>query len=389
MSQSAFLSGVETGSLLSDSVRMKYFLMMLMAGRVAVAAAEQPALPTGHETRRIDGWTVRVDDRLLKGEFAEDGARALRLLESRLVAISFVVPPAALAKLRGVIVQLDAVHGDLVPMQYHPDAGWLREHGYSESLAKCVHIPTVADFLEPRGVHGQPWVVLHELAHAYHDQVLGFDDGRVVAAWWKFRDSGKYRKVLTVSGDQHEHYALTDEKEFFAEMTEAYFGSNDFFPFVAGELKEAEPDVFRLLGELWGSAVEGTAATAPETPQKEDLAFFEKKYGTTIDGVKPLEEYDDPDQFYAAIGEALGIPAAARAAAAAKFGWKDGDGREVRTMVKGGPVAGQREGCWDVMIFRWSRDPKSGQPDRASMEQRLVQISYDGRIRFPEVGGKK
>jgi hypothetical protein len=232
-------------------------------------------------------------------------------------------------------------------------------------------------------------VVLHELAHAYHDQVLGFDDERVAAAWRKFRDSGKYKNVLTVSGDRHEHYALTDEKEFFAEMTEAYFGSNDFFPFVAGELKEAEPDVFGLLGELWGSAAGGAAATAPETPQKEDLAFFEKKYGTTIDGVKHMEEYDDPDQFYAAIGEALGIPETARAAAAAKFGWKEGDGREVRLMVKGGPVAGQREGCWDVMVFRWSRDPKTGQPDRASMEQRLVQISYDGRIRFPEVGGKK
>ena len=383
------MSGVEAGWLLADLVRMKYVLMMLMAGRMALAAAEQPALPTGHETRKVDGWTVRVDDRLLKGDYAEDGARALRLLESRLVAISFVVPPAALAKLRGVIVQLDAVHGDLVPMQYHPDAGWLREHGFSESLAKCVHIPAAADFLEPRGVHGQPWVVLHELAHAYHDQVLGFDDERVAAAWRKFRDSGKYKNVLTVSGDRHEHYALTDEKEFFAEMTEAYFGSNDFFPFVAGELKEAEPDVFGLLGELWGSAAGGTAATAPETPQKEDLAFFEKKYGTTIDGVKHMEEYDDPDQFYAAIGEALGIPETARAAAAAKFGWKEGDGREVRLMVKGGPVAGQREGCWDVMIFRWSRDPKTGQPDRASMEQCLVQISYDGRIRFPEVGGKK
>jgi len=29
--------------------------------------------------------------------------------------------------------------------------------------------------------------------------------------------------------------------EFFAEMTEAYFGSNDFYPFVIGELKQAKP----------------------------------------------------------------------------------------------------------------------------------------------------
>ena len=49
-----------------------------------------------------------------------------------------------------------------------------------------------------------------------------------------------------------EHYGLTDEKEFFAEMTECYFGSNDFYPFVTGELKQAEPEIFALLADIWG-----------------------------------------------------------------------------------------------------------------------------------------
>jgi hypothetical protein len=67
-------------------------------------------------------------------------------------------------------------------MQYHPDARWLKEHGYSEQLTKCVHIPEVADFLKPEGIHSQPWVVLRELAHGFHDQMIGFDDPRVTAA---------------------------------------------------------------------------------------------------------------------------------------------------------------------------------------------------------------
>jgi hypothetical protein len=41
--------------------------------------------------------------------------------------------------------------------------------------------------------------------------------------------------------------------EFFAEMTEAYFGVNDFFPFNRAELKEAEPDIYALLADVWGS----------------------------------------------------------------------------------------------------------------------------------------
>lgn len=67
-----------------------------------------------------------------------------------------------------------------------------------------------------------------------------------------WRNSGKYKSVLTASGRKGGHYAMTDQKEFFAEMSEAYFGSNDFYPFVAGELKQAEPELFALLVEIWG-----------------------------------------------------------------------------------------------------------------------------------------
>ena len=98
----------------------------------------------------------------------------------------------------------------------------------------------------------QPWSILHELAHAYHDQVLGFDEPRLVAAWQQFRASGNYTSVLTSYGAMREHYGINNAKEFFAEMTESYFGSNDFFPFVAGELKQAEPGIFALLAAIWG-----------------------------------------------------------------------------------------------------------------------------------------
>ena len=225
-------------------------ILTLIAARAI--AVEPPPLPTAHTTRQIEGWTVRVDDRLLKGEAAAQGERALKLLNARLVAITIVVPEPALAKLRAVTIQLDFDHGKLRAMQYHPSADWLKENGYSESLAKCVHIPCAEDFLSPFENHRMPWVVLHELAHAFHDQTIGFDEPRVRAAWEKFRDSGKYASDLTSPGHLRAHYGLTDQKEFFAEMTESYFGSNDFYPFVAGELKQAEPEIFHLLAEIWG-----------------------------------------------------------------------------------------------------------------------------------------
>ena len=225
------------------------FLCILSAYAVA---AESRVLPTAHTARDIEGWQVRVDDRLLHGDGAAVGGRALKLLTARLVAITIVVPEKSLAKLRAIPIELDLDYGDLKAMQYHPDAGWLKEHGYSETLAKCAHIPDAEGFLSPFENHRMPWVVLHELAHGFHDQTIGFEDPRVIAVWKKFCDSGKYKSVLTSPGHMREHYGLTNQKEFFAEMTEAYFGSNDFYPFVAGELKQAEPEIFALLEEIWG-----------------------------------------------------------------------------------------------------------------------------------------
>ncbi|HEX8910923.1 MAG TPA: hypothetical protein VF796_01090 [Humisphaera sp.] len=211
-----------------------------------------PPLPTSHTTKQIEGWTVRVDDRLLNGDGAALGERAVKLLTARLVAIEATVPEKPLAKLRGFTIQLDLTHGALRSMQYHPSAGWLVGNGYSKDLARCVHIPSVHDFLSPFENHRQPSAVLHELAHAYHDQVLGFEEPRVVAAYKAFKESGKYKSVLTSPGPMREHYALTNEKEFFAEMTESYLATNDFYPFNAGELKQAEPELFKLMAEIWG-----------------------------------------------------------------------------------------------------------------------------------------
>ena len=232
---------------------MKSILIPFLALWSSTAfAGEKLALPTAYTNHEIEGWKVRIDDRLLKDEGAALGKRALRLLTAKLVDITSVVPEKALSKLQNVTIELDLDYGGLTPMQYHNDASWLKDHGYNENLARCVHIPVAQDFLSTFDIRRMPWVILHELSHAYHDQVLGYEEPRIKAAWKNFCDSGKYKSVLTSMGYTHEHYGLTNQMEFFAEMTESYFGSNDFYPFVAGELKQAEPEIFALMEEIWG-----------------------------------------------------------------------------------------------------------------------------------------
>ena len=163
-----------------------------------------------------------------------------------------MVPADKVKRLQLVPIYLDLNNGKLAQCQYHPGAGWLIENGYDPAMAKAVHIPSAEKFVSPLFEYEQPLAVLHELSHAYHDQVLGFDESRIKQAWKHFVDSGKYKSVLHINGRQREHYALTNQMEFFAEMTETYFGMNDFYPFNSAELQRDEPEIYKLLQDVWG-----------------------------------------------------------------------------------------------------------------------------------------
>src|SRR5262245_50153456 len=107
-----------------------------VAPLVVDPAAAEPPKPASRTVKPIEGWTVRVDDRLLAGPDADLGTRALRFLEAKLSDIKAVVPADKVKKLQAVPIVLDLTHGNLGPMQYHPSAGWLKEPGYAEELAK-------------------------------------------------------------------------------------------------------------------------------------------------------------------------------------------------------------------------------------------------------------
>jgi hypothetical protein len=226
--------------------------VILCCSNHAFCAEGLPPQPTEHTLRQVEGWTVHVDNRLLDGPDHELGERAMKMLAHRLYQITLVLAPEKVERLRQVHVYLDRTCGGLDRAQYHPSAEWLSQHGYDKAMARCVHIPSAAGFVSQRFQYDQPWAVMHELAHAYHDQVLGFDDPEIKAAWRHFVDGGKYKAVLHINGRHVLHYALTNEREFFAEMTESYLGMNDFYPFNSAELRRDEPEIFKLLEKIWG-----------------------------------------------------------------------------------------------------------------------------------------
>jgi hypothetical protein len=228
-------------------------LILLPALALAACASApdvtaQPIPTSQYEIRTLEGWTVHVNRRLLREDSAV-GPEALKLLAAKLHEIVRVVPEKPCAELRKVPLWLGVDDGPNDRAQYHPSPDWLRKHGFNPDKAKAVEIGNAARFLKT--AIDQPSMVLHELAHAYHDRVLRFDHPEIRKAYDNAKAEGRYDSVLRITGVKERHYALTDPMEYFAEGTEAFLGTNDFYPFVRAELRQHDPKLFHLLEEIW------------------------------------------------------------------------------------------------------------------------------------------
>lgn len=234
------------------------FLGLLWAARAPATAGEDPAAKTTFEAtdqydlRQIDGWKVYLNRRFERDE-PELCRDVLTLLEHQLYQIRRMVPAAAVEKLQQIAVWIELAEPHHPCMCYHPDPGWLRGHDMNPEKARCIEIANARNFLT--WTKQQPWMVFHELAHGYHHQSLagGYDNPELAAALTSARDEKLYDEVLHIDGRKQRHYALTNQMEYFAEQSEAFFGTNDFFPFVRSELEQHDPRMFKLLKELWGT----------------------------------------------------------------------------------------------------------------------------------------
>jgi dipeptidyl-peptidase-4 len=233
---------------------MKIFstIALILLLSAASLLADEPARFYDPIERQVEGWTIAVDPQLLADENKDVADKAFQALANHLQRVTYIVPEEQLKQLRKLPIWIDLEHPVLKSMQYHPDRGWLIAHEHDPRLVKHVHIPQARQLYAAHMWAKHPYVVLHELAHAYHDQVLSFDNEQVIAVFDAAKAKGIYEEVLLYTGKKVRHYGLSNHKEYFAEATEAYFGVNDFYPFVRAELKEHDPDMFALLEGIWG-----------------------------------------------------------------------------------------------------------------------------------------
>ena len=231
-------------------LRYAFLLICLCVGSVAA-----PPHADGYITRSHHGFDVLVEEGPFLETHPQEMQAALEELDAQLLAITNSnVPPEALEHLREVKIFVDwaTTQGGA---QYHPSRQWLIDNGYEPEKERSVETSNALHF-DQWSQQNQPWMALHELAHAYHHQVLGYAHEGVLSAYTHALDSGILDSVPYNPGNgaatfPREAYARTNEQEYFAEITEAYFGENDYYPFLRSELESYDPQGVAVLLSTW------------------------------------------------------------------------------------------------------------------------------------------
>lgn len=219
---------------------------------------------SNYERRTLLGFDLYIHNDLIEQQPALL-ARVLLQLEHDLDMIDAALADPQMDILRRSPVWIE-LQGAIVPggmsgrgMCFHPSADWLTSHGLLAEKQNGIEIIRAADF--PSWRKNQPWMTFHEFAHAYHLH-LSHSNKDIAEAYQAAKDAGLYEAVAynaSPDGKPKRAYALNNPIEYFAELSEAYFGLNNFYPFTRSQLKSHDPAGFALVERLWALSADELA----------------------------------------------------------------------------------------------------------------------------------
>lgn len=216
--------------------------------RTDALAALLRARDARYDEQDMAGFTVYVHKGL------SVPADTLELLRSRLSDL-----PALLGTSRVTMLQqrvpmfLDRPHPHHEgAARYHPPAG-APEDDRADTPPKEDAVE-ISDLIVATGSlrKEQPLMLAHEYAHAYHHHADSDLRAAITAQYVAAVRSGDYDRVRRSDGAMGRAYALRTEHEYFAEISEAYLGTNDWFPFTREQLLAHDPDGHALARQAWG-----------------------------------------------------------------------------------------------------------------------------------------
>ncbi len=207
---------------------------------------DNPPLTDGYRQFELCGWAVFMNEDLFNSSLASEVYAALA---DDMNTVLQALPAPAIEYLKDTNIWLELDHAAFPGGVYHPSADWLADNNYPIKWAKGIQFGNAQNYLT--WVAQQPAMFLHELSHALDHQYYNYTQPDMIAAYNSAMQAGIYDSVLYVDGGYQAAYATNNSIEYFAELTEAYYWTNDFYPFDRDDLSSHDPTGMAATALLW------------------------------------------------------------------------------------------------------------------------------------------
>jgi hypothetical protein len=285
-------------------IRLRFLLLGIALMLPLSAPAQQaktPAKPMtrvppgsvpGYTIKLVEGFTVLLSEETVKeDEKSKLERKPLETLEWELKYVGKMLAPEAVKALQKVLIWVEwdtqrasasGRSGTVLAIYYGGHQAQAMAKGEHPLKAKAVTVMS----LKRLAMEHQPGkdsggcTLLHELSHAVHYELLGKENPTIKAAYKQAMERKLYDPAT---------YASTNESEFFAELTCAYFDQLEYYPRNRDELKKHDPVTFSLMERTWGKARRSsteakTTASKPPNPGDPSLKLEKLDLGKAISG---------------------------------------------------------------------------------------------------------
>ncbi|HJZ58192.1 MAG TPA: hypothetical protein VKE74_24835 [Gemmataceae bacterium] len=254
----------------------------------------------GYKLQKIEGVSFLIAEDVFKQDVSGYEPKPLEALELECKTLVRVLPPRALEMLRALVIWAEwddkvllgnGRKGNSVATYHGATPVEIVKQGKHPLQAKTITIHSLKLLTEGHQLKRDrnDCLLLHEFAHAVHDQLVGYDHTGIKAAYQQAMERKLYDKEL---------YIATNEREFFAELTCTYLDRLRYYPYTRADLEKHDPVSFKLMESIWSgpgkkSATAAKTAGRPDGSDQFDLGITlpaSLKFGPTVVGPEPTAE---------------------------------------------------------------------------------------------------
>jgi hypothetical protein len=254
----------------------------------------------GYKKRKIEGFTVLLNDKVLDADVSKYERKPIDVLELELKTIVTIMSPRAVKALQNVVIwveweDIDKKNPLAVAKYYGGSSLWVLDQGKNPLKANNIEVLTMRRLTEvhqPKSKF-QQCVLLHEMAHAVHHQLFTWDDPLIKSAYKQAMERKLYDSVKNIVGKIGKAYAATSANEYFAELSCAYLDKGTYFPFTRDELKTHDPTGFKLMETVWSKAESKQHKTEKDKADKSKTAVAAKEASAKTKSTEPSTPEDD------------------------------------------------------------------------------------------------